>query len=222
MNFNEWLSVDEARFRGPVGGAFGNDKKRMQQKRTPPPPQEPVATAAEPTNRMDNRFQGYDTRIQYGKSIEKQIFDSLVACGMKLRPATGRQDMYEKIDGWWNNDPIQIKYRDTGDDILFEVMKDYDQGIPGRDMVGRAKFYAVLNRAGNILVVSVDEAKRMIQQIVGEAEQDGYDERGNYSYGPVTLRIRPDPQSGQRKLMAYIRPEALKQVFQTCPAKVNF
>jgi hypothetical protein len=243
MNFSEWLSTNEARWRGPVGGAFGNDSRRMQQqKRSVTPvskPEEempkpdlghapnPADRTAPPQMRMGNRFQRIDQRVEYGKSIEKQIFDSLVQCGMKLREPSSQEDMYDKIDGWWETPsgekPIQIKYRDTGDDILFEVMKDYRRGIPGRDMVGKAEFYAVLSRVGGkIVLVSVAEAKKLIEEMKTRAEDEGFDQRGNYRMGGAILRVRPDPRSQQDKLMAYIPVSMLKQIAPPCSAQVKF
>lgn len=181
---------------------------------------------------MDNRFQDINSRVAYGKGIEGQIFDSLVACGLHLRQPTSREDKYDKIDGWWDDgsgseQPLQIKYRDTGDDILFEVMKDYNRGVPGRDMVGRAVYYAVLNRSGgHIVMVEVAEAKRLINAAVAAAEQEGFDDRGNYRFragrSMVFLKIRPDPQSGQDKLMAYIPVSSLNSVREPCAANVRF
>lgn len=221
MEFNEWLDVSEAK--GPVGGAFGKTGQA--------PWKRPAAAPApqHTPNRMDNRFQNIDARVGYGKGIEKQIFDSLVACGLKLREPTQAEDMYDKIDGWWDTGtgekPIQIKYRDTGTDILFEVMKDFHRGTPGRDMVGKAEFYAVLTR-GHIVLVRVAEAKAIIQQAVEAANREGFDDRGNYRYrvrgGMVFLRVRPDPASRQEKLMAYLPVGALSPVRPPCRAAVTF
>ena len=239
MNFSEWLSINEARWRGPVGGAFGNDSQRMQQKLVKPVTQpkdempkplghspNPADRTTPPQMRMGNRFQNFDQRVEYGKSIEKQIFDSLVRCGLKLRQPSNQEDMYDKIDGWWETPdgakPIQIKYRDTGDDILFEVMKDYRLGVAGRDMIGKAEFYAVLNRGGKIVLVSVAEAKQLIEEMRSKAEQEGFDDRGNYKMGDAILRVRPDPRSQQEKLMAYIPVSMLRQIIPPCPAQVKF
>lgn len=181
-----------------------------------------------PTQRHDNRFQDINSRVNYGKGIEKQIFDSLVTCGMKLREPSSSEDMYDKIDGWWDvggrEEPIQIKYRDTGDDILFEVMKDYQRNIPGRDMVGKALYYAVLGRGGGqIVIVEVEEAKRKIKTAMAAAEAEGFDNRGNYrTQDGLMLRIRRDPQSGQEKLMAYIPVGILRNVRPPCRASVSF
>jgi len=242
MNFSKWLSTNEARWRGPVGGAFGRDPRRMQQQKPVIPvtnPEEeipkpslghapnPADRTSPPQMRMGNRFQDIDQRVQYGKSIEKQIFDSLVQCGMKLREPSTQEDKYDKVDGWWDTPsgekPIQIKYRDTGDDILFEVMKDYRRGVPGRDMVGKAEFYAVLSRVGGkIVLVSVAEAKKLIEEMRAGAEDEGFDQRGNYRMGAATLRVRPDPRSQQDKLMAYIPVSMLKQIMPPCLAQVKF
>lgn len=236
MNFIEWLNIDEARWKGPAGGAFGNDRSRMQQKKPMPKPltepetplpHTPNLAMSPPAQRHDNRFQGIDKRVQYGKSIEKKIFDNLVQCGLKLREPSTQEDKYDKIDGWWETPsgekPIQIKYRDTGDDILFEVLLDYERGIPGRDMVGKAVYYAVLSRTGgNIVMVSVAEAKALITAAQDAADQEGFDERGNFRYRGVMLRIRPDPRTGQDKMMAYIPVSMLKQVVPSCKANITF
>lgn len=238
MNFSKWLSINEAR-RGPVGGAFGNDSQRMQKNMVKPVAKsenEPKSTFGHSPNsadrtpppqmRMNNRFQDFDQRVQYGKSIEKQIFDSLVKCGLKLRSPSRQEDMYDKIDGWWETPngtkPIQIKYRDTGDDILFEVMKDYRLGILGRDMISKAEFYAVLTRAGKIVLVSVSEAKQLIEKMRSQAEYEGFNNRGDYRMGAAILRLRPDPRTDQEKLMAYIPVSMLKQIMPPCSAEVNF
>lgn len=234
MEFKDWLQTNKSR-RGPVPGAFGRDPRRMrqqqQQHRTnaadrTPPPSSPASHG-----RMDNRFQSYSDRVNYGKSIEDQIYTGLEGCGLKLRKPTSREDMYAKIDGWWSDGeqehPVQIKYRDTGDDILFEVMKDYRNNVPGRDMVGRATHYAVLSRDGRLIrVVLVAEAKSIINQMVQQVETQGWpDSRMNFKMrvqgGFAVLRVRPDPQTGVEKLMAYIPPSALTSV-QECPASIAF
>lgn len=243
MNFSHWLNMSEGR--GFVGGAFGNDPRekarREMEKRnnnpivSPPSVTNNMTHAPNPENRPtpstqrhDNRFQAKNQRVNYGKGIEKQIFDNLVACGMKLREPSNSEDMYDKIDGWWdqngNEEPLQIKYRDTGDDILFEVMKDYHQKVPGRDMVGKAIYYAVLARSGGqIVVVEVAEAKKLIQSALTAVEHEGFDERGNYqTSGGLMLRIRRDPRSGQEKLMAYIPISLLRNVRPPCQANVKF
>lgn len=70
--------------------------------------------------------QSLDDRVRIGKTVESQILEQIVAAGMNCVPATKTEDIHHKVDAWWKPDPhtkkgIQIKYRETGDDILFEV-----------------------------------------------------------------------------------------------------
>jgi hypothetical protein len=46
MNFLEWLSTNEARWRGSVGGAFSRDPRRMQQQQQKTKDLTNVATSA--------------------------------------------------------------------------------------------------------------------------------------------------------------------------------
>jgi len=206
VTFKEYLTEIQ---KGPVAGAFGKWGK---------------------VGRQDNRFQSYSDRVNYGKGIEGQIYKNLEGCGFKLRKPTTAEDKYSKIDGWWNDGtqehPLQIKYRDSGDDLLFEVMKDYYGNIPGRDMVGQATHYAVLSKDGKIIrVVLVADAKKIINQMVQGVESKGWPKDKTYRMpvegGLAMLRIRPDPSTGVEKLMAYIPPSALKSV-KECPATVKF
>jgi hypothetical protein len=231
MDFCKWLEINEAR--GAFGKMNSQDKARRdwearQSQNYPNAGTHAPNTSTGPQiqpQRHDNRFQNKDQRVQYGKGIEKQIFDSLVACGLKLRPASEQEDMYDKIDGWWNTgtgeQPIQIKYRDTGNDILFEVLKDYDRGIPGRDMIGKAVYYAVLIN-GQISIVQVAEAKQLIQQAVKMGQQRGLETGDFVMSNGLTLKVRPDPRSGQNKLMAYVPVKLLKNVKPPCKANVAF
>lgn len=176
-----------------------------------------------------NRFQPLAARVDFGKGIEGQIFDALVKCGMKLRKATAKEDMYDKIDAWWNTgsgeEAVQIKYRDTGEDLLFEVMKDYYRKIPGRDMIGKATYYAVLRRNGEIVVVSINEAKKIIQNALNMIQQQGFDQNNTFKIPAgnsfAFFRIRPDPRSGQDKLMAYIPISAFKNIRPPCKSTIS-
>ena len=220
MNFNEWLSIDEAK------GAFGKQTPYTSLSFKGNLNHAPNSADQTSNQRNNNKFQRFDQRVQYGKSVEQQIFNSLVKCGLKLREPSNKEDMYDKIDGWWTTPygevPIQIKYRDTGDDILFEVMKDYEKNVPGRDMIGKAVFYAVLNRNKTIVMVSVSEAKQLIKKARDLAEIQGFDNLGNFAWGNVMLKLRPDPATGQTKMMAYIPVHALKQVMPPCTAIINY
>lgn len=229
MEFSKWLLQNET-WNNPIEK---DNPDQIQTQNTPTADiglhsPNPEIKTTPTTQRHNNRFQNINKRIIYGKGIEKQIFNSLIACGMKLREPSDNEDMYDKIDGWWNiggkEEPIQIKYRDTGDDILFEVMKDYKNNISGRDMVGKAIYYAVLGKSsGQIIIVEVEEAKRKIKTAITAAKAEGFDDSGNYrTQEGLMLRIRRDPQSGQEKLMAYIPVSILRNVRPPCRANVSF
>lgn len=225
MNFREWLKIDESR-KGPAGGAFGFDKQKMDQMRF-----NQLTTGSNPGSmtqkRMDNRFQNINDRVRFGKGVEDKIYRNLEGCGLKLRRATIDEDKYDKIDGWWNDGtkehPIQIKYRDTGDDAVFEVMRDYRRKVMGRDMIGKATFYAILSRDGQLVrIVRTSDAKEIINHMLQQTEYLGFDKTQTYRMkvpgGIAMLRIRPDSASGQEKLMAYIPTSALPTVKE---CKVN-
>ena len=219
MKFSEYYDMKEALYRDKGTSTFNFLNKDKLDSGEP---------ALNPSNtRMNNRFAAYDQRVEYGKSIEKQIFDSLVKCGLKLKEPTASQDMYEKIDAFWLKDgkeePMQIKYRDSGRDVLFEVMKDYTRNIPGRDMVGKAKFYAVLPKGATyISIVEVAEAKKLINAALDIVKKNGFDKQNEYKNNYLTLKVRPDPRTGISKLMAYIPLISLKNVVSSCKATVNF
>ena len=76
-------------------------------------------------------------RVAAGKKMELRIIDSMNAAGFMVTAATAQEDLYQKIDGWLDGQSIQIKYRETGDDILFEVYKDWTKAL--RDVTFTAK-----------------------------------------------------------------------------------
>lgn len=110
-----------------------------------------------------------DSRIIYGKSVERMICDTLrQEFGWVLIAATSNEDRYEKIDAFRHIEgtkfvPIQIKYRSSRDDILFEVHRfDGKPGYPnGRDYISRAQLYVGLSPEGkSIIVCSIEDLKK--------------------------------------------------------------
>jgi hypothetical protein len=168
----------------------------------------------------NNRFQNYNARVDYGKGVEDEIFQHLRTNGMNLSKPRANQDKFDKIDAWWNqgkhSHPVQIKYRDTGDDILFEVYKDYQRKVPGRDMISRAKYYAVRNQAGEVNVFAVEDIKTIVNQMLNGLQHQGWSFRKDYVMnlpgGRGMLKLRPDPASGVEKVVAFIPPASLKPI----------
>ena len=64
-------------------------------------------------------------RVVQGKKLEKAIFDKLCESGFNLQEPSNQDDMLKKVDAWLNKDGkkvgVQIKARETGNDLLFEV-----------------------------------------------------------------------------------------------------
>jgi len=170
-------------------------------------------------------IQDYSTRIKTGKKIEHQIIAALRDRGMNIDSPSPHEDMRDKIDGWMI-DPtgvrhsVQIKYRESGDDIIFEIIKDIQKNIFGRDIESKAQFYIVVDRQGTgrmystILIKSW--ARKMLAMVqksysVNPAQTEW---KGNQGHHLWELKITLDRAHGQRKLMAYMSPymfEAIEQ-----------
>jgi len=174
--------------------------------------------------RMANQFQtDYSARVAYGKQMESKIILALQAAGWQIRPASESQDKYDKIDGFKLNGsvavPFQIKYRDSGDDILMEVLKgDLPlQGVPhfnGRDIIGSAAMYVCLNKAGNLMRIrSAVEAKAMALKLAKMLVADYQRDNGNrvVTQPEGQARMTVDPATGQKKIMAFLSPHVFKQ-----------
>jgi hypothetical protein len=152
--------------------------------------------------------QGMDQRVQTGKGYEAKIIQKLISGGLKITPVTGRQDMFDKIDGIWENGPagsggMQIKYRDSGYDILMEVQKG---GKPGRDMVGKSVYYTVVPKDGEFAYVfKTMDLKKLVQDALAELQQEGgFGGREFRSSDQVELRQTRDPADNTPKIMAFI------------------
>lgn len=177
--------------------------------------------------RDTNRYQNVEDRVNFGKKIEQQIIDQLSAKGWKITPATQEHDMYDKIDGWVEIDgekrPFQVKYRDTGDDILMEMCLRIqlenvdpdninDRIFNGRDAVGKASIYICLNKSGTLVRVcdanyAKSIAKGMAVQLIKAFKQNG--ER-SITTSSGQAKLTRDPATGIPKLMVYMTPSVLK------------
>lgn len=143
-------------------------------------------------------------RVQHGKKMELRIIDAMNAAGIIVMPATAQEDQYQKIDGWLDGKGLQIKYRETGGDILFEVYKDWTKGIEGRDLIGQADLYACVNRSGQGVIVRTAQIKDLIKAALPIVKEKGY-----YKAGGLDIKLRPDAYHGQLKCVAFIDWSAL-------------
>lgn len=161
---------------------------------------------------------GYQDRVALGKAVETKILDVLRRQGIKITEPAASEDMHDKIDGWmeWHSKmvPVQVKFRESGDDVLFEIVKDLDQGIMGRDMECKALFYLVKNRDDLIRMFSVTELKEKSKAIYDFVLSDmkKHPEKESWGGSNVTAKIVIDKAHRNRKLIAYFNPQKL-QVF---------
>lgn len=159
--------------------------------------------------------QDFRTRVTQGKQMEAVIIKKLQEKGLKVRNASRREDMHDKIDLWvsiqntWR--PVQIKQREAGDDIIFEVYKDaYDETAPpnGRDYLGKAEFYVAVDTRGQGFVVSTAALKKAADAYLHQfGIQPG-------EYEGAIFKTTYDRSSGQPKLMAFFPPSRYgKRIF---------
>jgi hypothetical protein len=160
----------------------------------------------------------YQQRVAAGKSTEKEILDLLRARGMKIADPTSHEDMVDKIDGWLEKDgkklAVQVKFREGGDDVIFEILKDIDKGIPGRDMISKASLYIVKDRQGVIRMFSVGEIKRMadvlLKHVIADLKQSPQKTDWGGGQGAIAnVKLTVDKAHGNRKLMAFFNPKRL-------------
>lgn len=162
------------------------------------------------------------TRVRHGLERERQIANALkVQIGLPIADASEFEDKERKVDRWLNYPEgrvaLQIKYREVGEDLLFEVYDkwfdwDHPRNKLGRDMFGDAKEYAVLltNRK-TVVMVPTKLAKDIIAKMIEVARSEGFEEgaRSNtlrYSVNGLTLelKVQKDPGDGRQKMVAYI------------------
>ena len=156
----------------------------------------------------------YNQRIAAGKVKEKAIVDQLRQRGVKIDDPTPDEDKFDKIDGWIHDDKdnvksVQIKFRESGDDIIFEIVKDLDRNIPGRDMISKAELYLVVDRVGNGRLIDTSAVKAKASIALEEVKKDIATAPGKTNWNRVgyQIKITQDRAHGQNKLMGYFSPK---------------
>lgn len=159
-------------------------------------------------------IKNYDQRIEAGKRVEKNILDSLRALGYKIQDPTSHEDKYDKIDGWWidkkdNKYPLQIKFRESGDDIIFEMMKDADRQVVGRDMISKAVIYLVANRQGftrmYLTKLIKEKAKELLDMVQKDRAENPF--KSTWRGHGWEIKLTVDRAYGQRKIMGFFDPD---------------
>lgn len=152
----------------------------------------------------------YQQRVAEGKAKEKIILDTLRQNGFVIEEPTAQEDMEDKIDGWMIQDgkrlAIQVKFREVGNDIIFEVMKDLDRGIVGRDSVSKAYYYLVVDRTGTARLFLTAPIKKLAQRMIPIAKGLYGTRKTDWKGIGWELKITIDRAHGNNKLMAYFNP----------------
>jgi hypothetical protein len=163
-------------------------------------------------------------RLRAGILRERQIANALRdQVGLPICEVSKDDDQERKIDRiirYPGEKPValQIKFRETGPDLLFEVYDTFfgwgdKNNKLGRDMQGDATEYAVLlEDRKTVVMVPTDGAKKVIEDMKAAAKQFGWTvEHSNgavfryFSHGArLELRLQSDPRDGRPKLVAYI------------------
>lgn len=158
----------------------------------------------------------YDQRVDAGKRVENKILDALRDRGIKIEEPTSSQDMYDKIDGWWigkNNNqryPVQVKFRQSGNDIIFEVVKDFDRNVPGRDMKSKSVLYLVADKRGQTRLYHTEAIKKKAQEVL-KIVQDSLKQDPKQNRWDGTgweAKMQYDAYHGNKKLMVYFNPNS--------------
>ncbi len=159
-------------------------------------------------------IQNYGDRISAGKQVESSILNALRQKGYKIEDPTSGEDMYDKIDGWWvdktqKKHSLQIKFRETGDDILFELVKDLDKNVDGRDMVSKAELYLVVDRNGVTRMFNTKPIKEKATQALRVIKQDleKNPSKTDWSGSGWSIKVQVDRAHGQRKIVGYFSPK---------------
>lgn len=171
----------------------------------------------------ETRFLEAHVRMKHGKEREGQIANALKQqVGLNIIEASDDDDKARKVDRWLDRNgkqiALQIKYRETGEDLLFEVYDrwfDWDdhRNKVGRDMLGDAQLYAVLKTdKQTVVMVPTDYAKTIIREMIEIVQQHGWTVENHISktfrffqHGhKIELKAQKDPRDGRQKMVAYI------------------
>lgn len=164
--------------------------------------------------------QNYANRVRTGKTGEQQIAQSLQdVFGLTIEEVSEDQDRFEKIDrivvsGSGNRKTLQIKYRETGEDILVDVFEpffgiNHPRTGKGRDYVSKCDLYAC--RVGPLIHLIHGAALRAVIEIVlAEWRTAGCPSSGTFigSQGEQ-IKIRKDHASERPKLLMFIPVKAI-------------
>ncbi len=148
------------------------------------------------------------TRIQMGRKMEAEVAKKLEDLGIKVVHSGREDDMFKGIDFWVTLGDkrlsAQVKQREVGDDIIFEVWKDYDGSSQpnGRDYNGKAQLYIAVDTKGNGFWVVPSLLKQVTDEYLSKFGMK------NGKYKDAFFKVTKDNRSGNTKLMAFFPPSS--------------
>lgn len=159
----------------------------------------------------------YTERVKQGKEIEWRIVSALrkrlEPRGIKLEVPTNKEDVKDKIDLWVTNPKgrrlsVQVKYRESGDDLIFEIVKNVRLWDDGRDYICRAQLYFFVDRQGTGWLYWTDPIKASVKHLREKAKTDldlnpcrmQWEDKG------WEMKITTDHAHGNDKLMVFFKP----------------
>lgn len=204
-DFFTWLEAKKGKFKTANYGSYASSGLGGIPTMTQPAQIQPTTTGqtelpAVTPQRPDTQQWStgtQDERMKLGHEAEDDIKMFLKIAGIIIDPATKNEDMYNKIDGYWKGQPVQIKRRtstrNASDDIAYEVLRGHNPRLTieeqlqnprqvGRDYKGMAaKWYFVQNVDGTaIYMVDADKIREAVYKALDEVESQlsGYMDSG--------------------------------------------
>ena len=163
---------------------------------------------------MLNTITNYDDRIHAGKERESFIIDAMIARGFKIERPTAHQDMKDKIDGFilpkaGGRLSFQLKFREHRSDIIFEIVKDWDRNILGRDLISKAELYVIVEPDGELSIYNVKEIKDKANELLALADKNPVNQEGM----GWQLKFTIDKAHFQKKLMGFFNKSLFTSKF---------
>jgi hypothetical protein len=164
---------------------------------------------------MLNTITNYDDRISAGKQQESFIISAMKARGFNIEIPNAHQDKYDKIDGFilpkaGGRLSFQLKQRESKNDIIFEIIKDWDQNIEGRDLISKAELYVIVDSTGLLNIYNVNEIKAKAKELLALADAKPNINQVGQGW---ELKFTIDKAHGNKKLMAFFSPSLFTSKF---------
>jgi hypothetical protein len=160
-------------------------------------------------------------RVKLGKNKEAKIVGVLMDNGYPMSLSSQKEDMEDKIDAWWYNNSVQIKYREDREDFGVALIKPWlgnqhfiahwmedRNGITlDRDLVAHPDYYVCASNKG-IIIVSGSAVRTVCYEALDEFYWDnGFLTKSYKTYIPfsgVEIKLVTDKWDGREKIIAYL------------------